>query len=166
MSVKKAIALIALLAILVFAGLVIVNQFYPNPYTSGIYAFITVTIPAYLSNKLEWVFGSVSAVMAVVGAASKKIGSVKDKASQQVAAAETEANKAKTIATDQIGAVQQLQDEKTALQEEVNLLKTNRTEAEQLNQQYEQEILTLRREKQEFKELAEKKIGAERVVTR
>lgn len=152
MSVKKALALLCLLAIAIFAGLVIINQFYPNPYTAGIYAFITVTVPAYLSDKLEWVFGSVSAVMAVIGAASKKIGSVRDEASKQVEDAELEANKAKTVATNQIGTVQDLQDENERLTNELTGIKQTRTETEQL---FSQQQNTIKAQEKQIADLRE-----------
>ena len=147
---KKAIALIALLAILIFAALVLINQFYPNPYTSGIYTFIIVTVPAYLRDKLEWVFGAIGVVMATIGAASKKIGKVRDEANAQVETAQSEKNRAQEIATDQIGTVQNLQNENTRLKDELNGVKTTRTEAEQLLSQSNEEVKSLRRQNQEL----------------
>ena len=163
MSLKKLIALVALLAIIVFAGLVLINTFYPNDLTSGIYTFITVTVPAYLSDKLEWVLGSAGAVITVVGAASKKIGDVKDTATEQVSAAQDEADQAKNLASGTFQEVSDLKNENNVLKERVAGMESTRTEAEQLVSQQQEQIKTLMREKQEYKELLEKQRTAPEV---
>jgi hypothetical protein len=158
-SVKKALALLALLAILGFAALVLINTFRPNPYTATIYTFITVTVPAYLSDKLEWVLGSAGAVITVVGAASKKIGNVKDEASSKIMQAEEAKNQAQTKSGDMLGELQKKDDKIMVLEKQVEDMEKNKSAAEKTVEEQAQLITTLKREKQEYKELAEKKIG-------
>ena len=154
---KKALALIALLAILIFAGLVLINSFYPNPYTSTLYLWLTVSLPAYLGDKLEWVFGSISAVMAVIGAASKKIGKVRDEATEKVSAAESKTAQAQALAVEKSGDVQTTLEENERLKNELKGMKQTRTEAEHLLSQRNEEIKRLQREKTELLERLENK---------
>jgi chromosome segregation ATPase len=163
MNFVKALAKLAIIAVIIFVAILLINTFMPNPYTAAIFTFVTVTAPAYLTSKLEWVTLSIGGIITAAGAAIRSINKTKDEAQQAVTSAQIEANQAKNLASGTFNELSDVKNENLQLKQQIADMNATRTEAEQLVSQQQAEIANLKREKQEFKELAEKKIGATEV---
>jgi hypothetical protein len=143
MSVKKALAIFALVAIVGFAALVLINTFLPNPYTATVYTWITVDIPTFLSTQMLGATVGIGGALTTIGLAAREVGKIRNTATEKVAVAETEATNAKNMAADTFGEIQTLKDEKAALTQQVLDMQASRTEAEQLVTQQQAEIKAL-----------------------
>ena len=152
MTIKKALGILLLLAIVFFVGLWLVNAFLPNPYTEAVFIFITVTAPAYIMEKWEAFAIGAGAAIAGIGKVMSNANKKIDAAKAQVADAEQAKANAQNFAVDQTKQLDQLTKEKATLQQQVTEMQATRTEAEQLANQYQADNTALKREAQELKE--------------
>jgi thiol:disulfide interchange protein len=154
-TLKKALGILLLLAILIFVGLWLINAFLPNPYTLAAYTFITVTAPAYVMEKWEaFAIGAGAAIAGigkVMSSATKKV----DEAKAKVADAEKAKSQAETMTTAKFEEVDKLTAEKKVLQDQVTEMQSTRTEAEKLLGEAQSENTALKRQNQELLERLE-----------
>jgi regulator of replication initiation timing len=121
---KKALALIGIVFVVALVALFLINLVFPNWITASAITILTVIGPAYILSKIEWVIGSITAVIVVIGGAISKIGSVKKTATAQVTQAQQQTSEATSNVNSLLTENQNLLIEKTNLTTENTALKT------------------------------------------
>lgn len=88
MNWKKLLGILLGIFILTLAVTFLINAFYPNWVTVAAIKLLTVTGPAYVTSKIEWVVGSISAILGTVAVAKNTINNTKKQATAQVSDAQ------------------------------------------------------------------------------
>lgn len=124
MTWKKALAFVGIILVLILAPIFIIQWIHPNWVTEAAITLLTVTGPAYLMSKLEWVVASISGIVATIGVAMNKIGNIKKTATTQVTTAQQQTSEATSNVSNLLTENQALLTDKTNLATENTTLQT------------------------------------------